>query len=155
MPKPRYTSASGITRITSSVDARGPSPSELVCARTKYTAQFGGASARMRCSASRVSVHVRDTALPSITSGGIASIYRQADDVLPASQLVYRLVDLLRGADELHIEGAIGLVLVAAAGDDVQPPATQKGFDGCEPKNPPANPRPPHPRETGQEATPA
>src|SRR5690349_9643786 len=104
MPKPRYTSAFGISLTTSSLDPRGPSPSELVWARAKYTSQSGGASSRTRRSASFVNVQVRDTAFPSTTSSGIASIHRQADHVLPAAQIVDGGVDLLRRAEQPALE---------------------------------------------------
>src|SRR2546423_10122984 len=103
-----------MTCMTSSLEPRGPSPSELVWAWTKCTSQSGGASSRIRCSASPVSVQVRETAFPSTTSSGI-SLDRNADDFLPAPQLVDQDIDLFRRSDELEIEGAVGFVLVCAA----------------------------------------
>src|SRR5690349_10603623 len=90
-----------------------------------------GASLRMRRSASAVSVQVRDAALPSTTSSGI-SLHGDADDVLPPTHVVDREIDLLRRADQLELEGAIGVVLVGASRDEVQPADANDVLDHVE-----------------------
>src|SRR4051794_36582381 len=85
----------------------------------------------MRCSASRVSIHVRDAAFPSTTSSGI-SVDGDADHVLQTAQLVDRDVDLLRRSNELELERAIGLVLEGASRMDVQTDAAEDVLDRIE-----------------------
>src|SRR4051812_12612922 len=85
----------------------------------------------MRCSASWVSVDVREAALPSTTSSGI-SLHGDADDVLPAAHVVDREIDLLRGPDQLELERAIGFVLEGAPGEDVQPAGANDVLDDVE-----------------------
>ena len=67
-PKPKYASAFLIRRNASSLPPSGPSPSELVAARTRTTSQPGGVSRRIRASPSSVSAQFRDVADRSSTS---------------------------------------------------------------------------------------
>src|SRR2546423_629414 len=85
----------------------------------------------MRCSASRVSVQVRDAAFPSTTSSGI-SVDGDADDVLAPAQLVDREIELLRCADQLELEDAVGLVLESPSRVDVYAEPAHDVFDGIE-----------------------
>src|SRR6476659_961539 len=92
----------------------GPSPSELVGARTTTISQPAGAPACSRASPAGVSAQFFEVAARSTTSRRGVSVKVHGQDEVAPEELAFRDVEHPRRAGELHLEGAIVRVVVDA-----------------------------------------
>src|SRR6266513_2668997 len=99
-----------MSRAASPLPPCGPSPSELVGARTTSITQPAGASRRKRSSPSDVSAQFRDVAARSTTRRR-PSVNVDAIDVLAREQMGSCDLELPRRTRQLELEGAIVRVI--------------------------------------------
>src|SRR5215203_1395710 len=112
IPNPKYASASPIRASASRLAPCGPSPSELVGARTTATSHPRGASPRIRSPPSGVSAQFLEVAARSTTSRRGPSVKADPENEVAAHQLPRRHVELAGGSSELELERPILGVVV-------------------------------------------
>src|SRR5215207_4127818 len=112
IPKPKYASASPMRASASRLAPCGPSPSELVGARTSATSHPCGASLRIRSSPAVVSAQFLDVAARSTTSRRRESVKADPEDEGAAHQLSRRHLELARRSRQLELERPVLRVVV-------------------------------------------
>src|SRR5436190_12857119 len=119
--------------MLSSLGSRGPSPSELVSARTMWTCQPSGVASRIRVSPSGVSAQFRARAARSTTSNRASFNVRSPDmdgvDLLAAEDFLGDHVELPRGSGKLELEDAVFCVVVDVLPEDLDPARRQERLD--------------------------